>query len=214
MHCEHCGRETPPGHYCAYCGADLTRQQADRARRRRHNYAANPHEAVMHPSVVSTYFPHLNPHRAQQVRWILLGGIAIIFLIGLGRYVPIATVAAALFIPLLYLAYYFDIALYENEPLQVLAGTFLIGGALGGAMSLYFFSVLRQLYRPVFGLSTNYVLVHGVGLPLLAQALMLVGPLLLFSCGRTFATYWMASASAWLPGWALPRPRASSTNGC
>jgi RsiW-degrading membrane proteinase PrsW (M82 family) len=180
MHCEHCGRETPPGHYCAYCGADLTQQAAHAAQRRRHNYAANPHESVYHPGIVSTYFPHLNPHRTQQVRWVLFGGIAIIFLIGLGRYVPIATVAAALFIPMLYLAYYFDVALYENEPLRVLAGTFLVGGVMGTAMSIGFFSVLRRLYRPGFGPSPTYLWVHGVGLPLLAQVLMLVGPLLLF----------------------------------
>lgn len=180
MHCEHCGRETPPGHYCAYCGADLTRQAAGVAQKRRHTFAANPHESVYHPAIVSTFFPHLNPHRTQQVRWVLLGGISIIFLIGLGRWVPISTVAAALFIPVLYLAYYFDVELYENEPLPVLAGTFLLGGVLGAAMSLYFFPVLRRLYHPAIGFNTNYVLLHGVGLPLLGQALMLVGPLLLF----------------------------------
>jgi hypothetical protein len=180
MRCEHCGRETPPGHYCAYCGSDLTSQAAHVARRRRHTFAANPHEHVYHPGIISTFFPHLNPHRMQQARWILLGGIIVIALIGLGRVVPVAIVAAAVFVPLLYLLYFFDVEVYENEPLQVLGATFAVGAILGAGMSLYFSPLLQRYLRPGFGPRPEYVLLHGIALPILAQALMLVGPLLLY----------------------------------
>ncbi len=186
MRCEHCGRETPQGHYCAYCGADLTVQTAHKARHRRHTYAVDPHEHVYHPGIVSTFFPHFNPHRAQQARWILLAGIAIIFLIGLGRYVPIATVAAALFIPVLYLLYFYDVELYENEPLPVLGATFVVGALLGAVMSLSVSPVLQRYLRIGFGPKREYVILHGVMLPILAQVLMLIGPLLIFMFRRRF----------------------------
>src|SRR6185312_2793734 len=116
MHCQHCGREAPDGRFCGYCGAPLT-GTVPRDPQRRRAYAANPHEHVYHPGVVTTFFPHLNPQRTHQMRWILLGGAFIIFLLGLGRYVPIAIVAAALFIPILYLFYFYDAEIYEGEPL-------------------------------------------------------------------------------------------------
>ena len=186
MHCTHCGRETPPGHYCVHCGADLTEQASARTRTRRHAFAANPSEHVYHPGIVSTFFPHFGPRRTQQMRWILLAGITVIFLIGLGRIVPVATVAAALFVPLLYLAYFYDVELYESEPLAVLGATFAVGALLGLGLSLSFAPILQRYLRPLFGPRPEYVLLHGIAYPILAQALMLVGPLLLYFWRRRF----------------------------
>lgn len=186
MRCPHCGRETPNGHYCAYCGARLSARAPHEPQQRRHAFAANPNEHVYHPAIVSTFFPHLSPHRTHQLRWILLGGLAVVLLIGLARYVPIAIAAAALLVPVLYLLYFYDVQIYEDEPLPVLAATFVLSATLGAALSLAFFPVIRTLYRPVFGPKPGFVLLTGVGLPLLAQALMLVGPLLLFVFRRRF----------------------------
>jgi hypothetical protein len=186
MRCPHCGRETPSGHYCAYCGARLSTRAPHEPQQRRHAFAANPNEHVFHPAIVSTFFPHLSPQRAHQLRWILLGGLAVVLLIGLARYVPIAIAAAALLVPVLYLLYFYDVQIYEDEPLPVLAATFALSAVLGAAVSLAFFPVIRSLYRPVFGPKPGFVLLTGVGLPLLAQALMLVGPLLLFVFRRRF----------------------------
>jgi RsiW-degrading membrane proteinase PrsW (M82 family) len=181
MHCAHCGRETPPGHYCAYCGADLTAQAQYDPRRRRHRFAAAPHEHVYHPGVVSTFFPHLGTLRAQQVRWVLLGGAAVVFLLGLGRFIPIAVVGAALLVPLLYLFYFYDVQIYENEPLRVLGGTFVLGALLGTGLSLVDYRAAQQLSAAsLLGPTQQYVLVTGVLLPLAGQVLMLVGPLVLF----------------------------------
>jgi RsiW-degrading membrane proteinase PrsW (M82 family) len=148
--------------------------------RRQAAFAANPHEHVYHPAIVSTFFPHLGPQRMLQVRWLVLVGVVAAFLIGLGRVVPVAIVVAALLIPLLYLLYFYDAAIYEDEPLSVLAATFAAGIILGTGMSLIFAPVILRLERAVFAPRPQYVLLTGVGLPLLAQALMLVGPVLLY----------------------------------
>lgn len=187
MHCAHCGRETPEGHYCGYCGADLTAQTAHDPRRRRHTFAADPHEHVYHPAIVSTFFPHLGSSRAQQVRWVLLAGVAAIFLLGLGRYVPVAIVAAALLVPVLYLFYFYEVQIYGNEPLRVLAGTFVAGIVLGGAMSLLTYRLVLSLsFTGLLGPTAKAVWVLGVALPLLAQVLMLAGPLFLYLTRRNF----------------------------
>jgi hypothetical protein len=187
MQCPHCGREAPDGHFCGYCGVSL----ADPSRyhpSRRYAYAANPHEHTYHPSVVTTFFPHLSISRTQQLRWILLGGAALIFLLGMGRYVPLAIVAAALFAPLLYLFYFFDVEIYENEPLRVLGSTFLVGAVLGAALNLAMYRTLLSLEYSLPGEppSSAFVVLTSVILPLISLVLMLVGPLILFVARRRF----------------------------
>jgi RsiW-degrading membrane proteinase PrsW (M82 family) len=190
MPCPNCGRETLGGHYCPHCGTHLVDAAPARGQRRRHAFAANPHEPVLHPAIVSTFFPHLAPRRTQQVRWLLLIAVGAIFLIGLGRLVPVSIVAAALLIPLLYLAYYFDVAVFEDEPVWVLGGTFLVAGVLGAGASLFFFPYIVKYER--FALlpgqmpSAPYIWLTGVIVPLVGQVLMLVGPLLLFFMRRRF----------------------------
>jgi RsiW-degrading membrane proteinase PrsW (M82 family) len=188
MHCQHCGREAPDGRFCGYCGAPLTGAVPPDPRRRR-AYAASPHEHVYHPGVVTTFFPHLDRQRTHQMRWILLGGAFIIFLLGLGRYVPIAIVAAALFVPLLYLFYFYDAEIYEGEPLRVLASTFLIGAILGALLNLGLYrAILSTAYTlPGEGPSSSFLLLSGVVLPVAALALSLVGPLILFFARPRFA---------------------------
>ncbi|HEY7780917.1 MAG TPA: PrsW family glutamic-type intramembrane protease [Ktedonobacterales bacterium] len=190
VRCPHCGREAPDGHYCAYCGAPLhAAAPADTrgaAARRRDAYAANPREHVYHPAIISTFFPHLNPSSTHLARWVLLGAALVIFLVGLGRVVPVAYVVAALLIPALYLLYFYDAEIYEDEPLPVLGATFAAGAVLGAGMSLYFAPLILRLYRPAFQPRSEYVLLTGVGLPLLALLLMVLGPLALFLFRRRF----------------------------
>jgi RsiW-degrading membrane proteinase PrsW (M82 family) len=184
MHCEHCGREAPEGHFCAYCGAHLPAADAGHSPTlRRHVYAANPREHVYQPNIISTFFPHLDVHRAQQFRWLLLVlGVAVV-LLGLGRYVPIAIVAAALLVPVLYLAYFYVVEIYEDEPIWVVGATFLLGGILGAALSIATYRlVLSQTQLSVTGVAPTprYVLLTGIVLPVAGQILMLVGPLILY----------------------------------
>ncbi len=180
MRCEICGREGPEGDYCAYCGAHQYPAPGSSARLRRHVYAANPSEHILHPSIVSTLFPHLGPLRTLQARWLLLVSAAVVFAIALGRLVPLSIILAALLLPALYLLYFYEAQVYEDEPLSVLGATFVLGAILGVGMSLAFYRVLLGQRQVGFGQSTGYVLLTGVTLPLLGQALMLVGPVILF----------------------------------
>src|SRR5215472_3160050 len=117
MTCPNCGRETPDtGHYCVHCGSPLPDAGQPFDPRRRHAFAADPREHVWHLSVVSTLFPHLNPARTHQTRWVLLLGVVIVFLVGLGRLVPLSIVLAALLVPVLYLIYFFIAEVHGGEP--------------------------------------------------------------------------------------------------
>ncbi len=187
MRCPHCGRETPPEAYCGYCGARLPQAGGDvpprhRGRLRAHAYAADPRESLFTPAVISTLFPHLPPGRATLARWLLIGGVALTLGIAVGRFAPLALLVGAALLPILYLAYFYDVAVYEDEPVIVLVGAFIAGAVLGAAMSLAFYRTLigeRGLSLNA-GPSTTYIVLSAVVTPLLGQVLMLIGPLALY----------------------------------
>ncbi|MDE3229430.1 MAG: PrsW family intramembrane metalloprotease [Chloroflexota bacterium] len=194
MRCPQCGRETPPGAYCGFCGARLPQGDAGvpkhhAGRMRAHAYAADPHESVFTPALITTIFPHLPPRRATVARWALGIGVLVVVGIALGRYVPIAIVLGAALLPILYLIYFYDVAVYEDEPVIVLALTFIAGALLGAGMSLLFYRTLigQRGLSLSGGPSASYVLLSGVALPLLGQLLMLVGPLILYFARPRFS---------------------------
>ena len=195
MRCPHCGRETLEGRYCAYCGGQLPTNAPDAPgvsdtpgasaasqaqARRRHVFAAAPREHVYQPGLITTFFPHLSAHRTQQFRWILGALAVVVVLLGVGRYVPASIVAAALLVPVLYLVYFYVVEIYEDEPFWVLGATFLIGGVLGLIASIVLYRLIQR-EQSFFGPpSTQYILLTALVGPLVAQALMLVGPLILY----------------------------------
>src|SRR5579871_6527304 len=181
MRCQNCGRDLPEGAlYCPHCGAHQhTTAPAGSARARA--YAAHPGEHLYQPSIITTFFPHLGSRRTLQARWLLLIVAVAIFGVGLARYVPLAIVLAALFVPVLYLLYFYEAQIYEDEPLPVLAATFFAGGVLGLAFSILTYRPLLNLNPlPLSTPSTEYYIVTGVVVPVAAQILMLLGPLLLY----------------------------------
>jgi hypothetical protein len=184
MRCPHCGRETPAGHYCGYCGGALTPNASRNPARRGSAYAIDPHQSVYQPAIISTFFPHLNPRRTRLFGWILAGLALVIFVLGFANFVPISTVLAALLIPLLYLAYFYVVQVYEDEPAWVLGATFVAGALLGAVATLLLYRAVVSGQSPFLRPKPSHVLLVGVGIPLLAQALMLVGPLILFFARR------------------------------
>lgn len=184
MRCPHCGRETPEGHYCGYCGSALTASTNRNPARRGSAYAANPHQSVYQPDVISTFFPHLNPQRTRLFGWILAGLALVIFALGFANFVPASSLLAALLVPLLYLAYFYVVQVYEDEPAWVLGATFLVSAILGTAATLLLYRAVVSGQSIFVRPKPSYVLLVGVGIPLLTQALMLVGPLILFFARR------------------------------
>lgn len=172
--CPHCGSMVPAGEFCGHCGAHLTRASA----MRRHAFAAVPAEPVVHVSIVSTLFPHLPHRRGGAFRWALLaGGAAVVVLAALHLFAP-ATIAAVLLLPALYALYLYEVEVYESEPWLLIAATMVTGAILGYAFASITGGTVAQLLMS--GDSGSNLLFAGVVIPIVAQALMLAGPVFLY----------------------------------
>jgi RsiW-degrading membrane proteinase PrsW (M82 family) len=132
MHCAHCGKSGPQGVFCTFCGAHQASAGSDAGdpRGRSAHYAVSPGEAVSHPSVFSTLFPHLGHHKVHDFRLAFFAGVAVLFLLVIAGLVSAAIVAAALLVPVLYLVYLYEAQVYRDEPAAV------IGITMGGGIVL------------------------------------------------------------------------------
>ncbi len=172
--CPHCGMTVPEGDFCGHCGAHLTTASTTR----RHAFAAVPSESVAHLSIITTLFPHLAHRRGGAFRWALIaGGAAVVMLAALQLFAP-ATAAATFLLPALYLLYLYEVEVYESEPWLVIGVTMVAGAVLGFAFTVYAGGAVAQLN--LTGDSSNAFLLAGVAIPIVAQALMLSGPLFLY----------------------------------
>jgi RNA polymerase subunit RPABC4/transcription elongation factor Spt4 len=172
--CPHCGELVPVGTFCGNCGAHLTDTGG---RARLHAYAAAPNEHVVRVTVISTLLPHL-PHRHAHVfREVLGAGVLIVLLLAALRLYTSALIGAALLLPILYLIYLYEVDIYETEPVLVVGATFVTGAVLGIGYAL----VTGHFISGTIGGTQQGPFVSGVVLPLIAQLLMVVGPLLLLS---------------------------------
>lgn len=175
--CPHCDVVVPVGTFCGNCGANFSNEGGPT---RAHQFAAAPGEHVTHVAVISTLFPHL-PHRhAHLFREALVIGLALVVLLAAIRLFTPALLLAAVLLPILYLLYLYEVEVYESEPLTVLLATFGTGVVLGVAYVL----VVSHLLTPALNGALQGPLIVGVLLPMILQALMLVGPLLLLSRPR------------------------------
>ncbi len=172
--CPHCGHAIPAGDFCGHCGAHL----ATGSVRRTHAFAAVPSERVAHLSIITTLFPHL-PHRRGRPFLVALlgGGTLVLILAALHLFAP-ATVTALLVLPILYLIYLYEVEVYESEPWLVIGATMVIGALLGLAFTDATGVSLSQLVL-TGDRETGFVLA-GIAIPILAQVLMLAGPLFLY----------------------------------
>jgi RNA polymerase subunit RPABC4/transcription elongation factor Spt4 len=172
--CPHCGSLVPAGEFCGHCGAHLTTGSV----RRTHAFAAVPSQRVAQLAIISTLFPHLPHRRGAPFRLALIvGGALVVVLAALHLFAP-ATVAAVFLLPVLYLMYLYEVEIYENEPWLVVGATMLIGALLGIAFTTVAGGTLSQLVLTE-DRDTAFVLA-GVAIPIVAQVLMLAGPLFLY----------------------------------
>jgi ribosomal protein L32 len=172
--CPHCGSLVPSGEFCGHCGAHLITGSTTR----RHSFTAVPAEQVAHVSIISTLFPHLPHRRGGAFRLALIaGGALVLILAALHLFAP-ATVAAVSVIPVLYLMYLYEVEVYESEPWLVIGATIVIGLLLGIAFATVAGGSLAQLL--LTGDRDTGFVVAGVAIPIVAQLLMLAGPLFLY----------------------------------
>lgn len=172
--CPHCGHVVPAGDFCGHCGAHLTVASTDR----HHAFAAMPNEHVARIAIISTLLPHLPHRRGQPFRLALIAGAAAVLLLAVFHLFASATVAAVLVLPVLYLIYLYEVEVYEDEPWLVIGATMAAGAVLGYAFASLGGAGLSQLTLTADN-DTAFV-VASIGLPIIAQALMLAGPLFLY----------------------------------
>ena len=172
--CPHCASMVPAGDFCGHCGAHLATANTTR----RHAFAAMPAEPVVHLSIISTLFPHLPHRRGGAFRWALLaGGVAVVLLAGLHLFAP-ATATAVFLLPALYLLYLYEVEVYESEPWLLIGATMVAGAVFGFLFTALTGGTVAQLN--LTGDTTDSFLLSGIALPIIAQALMLAGPLFLY----------------------------------
>src|SRR5579871_1302716 len=128
--CPNCGREVPNRPFCVCCGETLGEASP------RRSYAAAPHERWWHPRLVSTVFPHLPRADMRPFRAALAAAVGVVVVLCLLRLFPLALVVSVVAVPLLFVLYLWDVDVYEDEPLTVLAVTVLWGVAGGVVLGL------------------------------------------------------------------------------
>jgi hypothetical protein len=173
--CPSCGRNTASGVYCAHCGAVLHPVGAERGG----HFAAEPHQHLLTPSVVSTLFPHLPLRGHNTFRALLLTGILLMGSLALAGLFPVALIAAAVLVPLLVVLYLREVDLYEEEPIKVLALTVLWGAATGVGVGFLSDAVANSGAVLASQTTGHAVLWNGFLLPLIGLVVVLIGPLVL-----------------------------------
>ena len=178
--CPHCEMSVPAGEFCGHCGAHLTTASATR----RHAFAAVPSESVAHLSIISTLFPHL-PHRSGGAfRAALIAGVAVVVLLAALQLFAPATAAATFLLPGLYLLYLYEVEVYESEPWLLVGATMVAGALFCYAFTAFAGGIVSRLN--LTGDKGSAFLLAGIAIPIVAQALMLAGPLFLFSFRSRF----------------------------
>jgi len=172
--CPHCGHLVPAGDFCGHCGAHMTVASAKRP----HAFAAVPNEPVARIAIISTLLPHLPHRRGQPFRLALIAGGAAVILLAVLHLFTSATVAAVLVLPILYLIYLYEVEVYEDEPWLVIGGTMATGAVLGYAFASLAGGALSQLTLTAD--NDSAFVVASIALPIVAQLLMLAGPLFLY----------------------------------
>ncbi|MEP7104785.1 MAG: PrsW family glutamic-type intramembrane protease [Chloroflexota bacterium] len=184
--CPSCEREVPPGEFCGVCGAHLFSESG--AGGRRHAFAAHPGEHVVHLSVISTMLPHLPHRRSAPFRIALVVVVALLAGLGFLRLTGPAIAVSVLAIPILYLVYLYEVEVYADEPVLIIGLTFVVGAVLGVPWALVTGPIVTQ--QLVTNLtqtpSLQSVVLAGILLPLVAQVLMLVGPLIIYVTRRFY----------------------------
>ncbi len=137
----------------------------------------------------------------------LVLGVAMVVGLGVAGLFPVALVAAAALLPLLTVLYMYDVDLYEDEPLHVIALTMAWGVMSGLAVG-----ALTRIFSPsgvdLLATDENAYLARGLLVPALSVACMLGGPLLLLPYRRfndvlDGATFGSASAVSFAGAFAV-----------
>lgn len=170
--CPHCGQTVPHLHFCVRCGSPLDESA------RRHEFAAHPGEPVQAVRLFSTLFPHLPRDSYDAFRYALLLAVVVVAGLVIAGLYPLALVASAVVVPVLFVLYFIEVDLYERAPLAVIVATLAWGALIGAGLG-----AIGRLASTSGAAEGTTSLVAGVpaavGVALLGAALATLGPLAL-----------------------------------
>lgn len=182
MDCPRCSSDVPDvSHFCHHCGNDVQSGDAERKKA----YAAKPDEPVASFRLVSTIMPQGAGQRPQTYRIALGIALAITVITAALGALPVAIMVAAFALPIVYIIYLYDVNLWEDEPIPVVAAAFVATGVLA--------AIFTWLWRGNFGLAVEGVgeigsgprvrdlLVMALLVPLVSEAIRQLGPVYLAS---------------------------------
>jgi len=178
--CNECAHEVPALDYCVRCGDPLAEERRAHAALtgRRTQFAAFPDEHALGVHLVSTLFPQLPRADMATFRTVLIIGLLVIVGLAVAGLFPLALIAAALLVPLMMVLYVWDVDVYEDEPVRVMAFT-AAWGAVAGIIAGLLIGLLPSGVNLVGGATGTDILSRGVVVPLLSGLVMLAGPLIL-----------------------------------
>lgn len=135
MPCPTCSTANPDvAVFCHRCGTSLrTGSAAQRT------YAVQSSEGVNQFALISTIMPATNRESADGYRWAMIASS--VFIVGAAALgiLPVAVAAAAFLVPVAYLVYIYDVNLWEDAPVPVVAGLFAATGVLAILVTLTFY---------------------------------------------------------------------------
>jgi RNA polymerase subunit RPABC4/transcription elongation factor Spt4 len=173
--CPYCNVVVPDARFCGACGADLV-QVGLRASQRLHAYAAFPDEPVFRISVITSLLPHLS-HRAKAPFRIGFAFFLILLLIFslAGTSAPLIAVSA-LSVPLLFLAYVWEVDPYEGSFLVPTLICLVLGAGLGAGWAIIGGSYVDKALVPSLtsSLTSGSSIVAAIAVPGIGALLMCV----------------------------------------
>lgn len=178
--CPKCSRGNPPSaRYCAGCGSPVGATE-------RRPYAAQPNESVASFALVSTVMPYASAHAARTYKLAFLVGIAIPIIAVLLGQASFAIVTAAFVVPVVFILYLYDVNLWEDQPVLVVLGAFVLSAALAvGFTWLWRTWLMSQPGAATANVTGGFnmwaFLIPSIIAPVVAVVLMLIGPMILAS---------------------------------
>lgn len=180
VHCGKCSRVNPPSaRFCAGCGSPVAGTE-------RRPYAAQPNESVASFALVSTVMPYASAQAARTYKLAFLVGVAIPIIAVLLGQASFAIVTAAFVVPVVFILYLYDVNLWEDEPVLVVLGAFVLSAALAVVFTWLWRAWLMSqpgaaTANVTGGFNTWAFLIPSVIAPIVAVVLMLIGPIILAS---------------------------------
>lgn len=182
MECPRCSSDVPEvSHFCHHCGNDVRSGDAER----RKAYAAKPDEPVASFRLVSTIMPQGAGQQPATYRIALGIALAVAVVAAIFGALPIAVMVAAFAIPIVYILYLYDVNLWEDEPVPVVAAAFVVTGVLAAVFTWLWSDVIGLGLLPGDdgwgGPTLRGVLILALLVPIVGEAIRQLGPLYLAS---------------------------------